>query len=56
VNTLSVELADKHGTSTIIRSKSAFPRIFSLKSFKINKSSSSSDEESEHGRDSEISL
>ncbi|KAK2420358.1 putative membrane protein [Trifolium repens] len=56
VNTLSVELADKHGTSTIIRSKSAFPRIFSLKSFKINKSSSSSDEESEHGRDSETSL
>ncbi|CAK8533174.1 unnamed protein product [Lathyrus sativus] len=55
VNTLSEELADKHGTSTIIRSKSAFPKIFSLKSFKVTKSNIS-DIESEDRRDSETSL
>ncbi|KAI5443354.1 hypothetical protein KIW84_012131 [Lathyrus oleraceus] len=54
VNTLSEELADKHGSSTIIRSKSAFPKIFSLKSFKVNKSNIS-DLESEDRRDSETS-
>lgn len=55
MKTLSEELADKHGTSTIIRSKSAFPRIFSMKSFKVNKSNGS-DEESELERDSESPL
>ncbi|XP_004489561.1 uncharacterized membrane protein At3g27390-like isoform X2 [Cicer arietinum] len=48
VKTLSEELADKYGNSTIIRSKSAFPRIFSLKSFKVNKTVGS-DQESELG-------
>lgn len=55
VKTLSEELADKYGNSTIIRSKSAFPRIFSLKSFKVNKTVGS-DQESELGWVSETSF
>ncbi|XP_061365848.1 uncharacterized membrane protein At3g27390-like [Gastrolobium bilobum] len=55
VKTLSNELADKHGASKIIRSKSAFPRIISLKSFKGTRPNADSDQESEHARDLEIS-
>ncbi|CAJ1947539.1 unnamed protein product [Sphenostylis stenocarpa] len=40
LNTLSDELAEKHGASKIIRSKSAFPRILSLKSFTCQTSKS----------------
>ncbi|KAK7266851.1 hypothetical protein RIF29_19509 [Crotalaria pallida] len=46
VRTLSVELAKKHEASSIIRSKSAFARIISLKSFKVKKTDGS-DQESE---------
>ncbi|RDY05333.1 putative membrane protein, partial [Mucuna pruriens] len=54
LNTLSDELAEKHGASKIFRSKSAFPRILSLKSFK-GKTSNDSAQESEHTRDLETS-
>nr|KYP43966.1 putative membrane protein At3g27390 family [Cajanus cajan] len=54
LNTLSDDLAEKHGASKIIRSKSAFPRILSLKSFK-GKTSNNSGQESEHTIDLETS-
>ncbi|KAJ1412713.1 putative transmembrane protein [Sesbania bispinosa] len=56
VKTLSDELSEKHGASTIIRSKSAFPRIISLKSFKGKRTNGSDDQEPEYARDLEISL
>ncbi|KAG2384305.1 uncharacterized protein HKW66_Vig0149310 [Vigna angularis] len=57
LNTLSDELAEKHGASKIIRSKSAFPRIISLRSFNCQTSKSNdSEQESEHTRDLETSL
>ncbi|XP_027358159.1 uncharacterized membrane protein At3g27390-like [Abrus precatorius] len=55
VNSLSDKLAEKHGAPKIIRSKSAFPRLYSKKSFKGNRTNGS-DQESEHIRDLEISL
>ncbi|KAK7381035.1 hypothetical protein VNO78_33559 [Psophocarpus tetragonolobus] len=56
LNTLSDELSEKHGASKIITSKSAFPRLISLKSFKYHASKpNDSGEESEHTRDLEIS-
>ena len=53
VKTLSDELADKHGDSRIARSKSAFARIISIKSFKRT---NGPDQESENARDSDASL
>ncbi|KAH1193124.1 putative membrane protein [Glycine max] len=46
LNTLSDELSEKHGTTKIIRSKSAFPRILSLKC--QTPKSNDSDQESKH--------
>ncbi|CAL0299151.1 unnamed protein product [Lupinus luteus] len=54
VRTLSDELADKHEASSIIRSKSAFARIISMKSFKGRRTNGSG-QESEHVIDLEIS-
>ncbi|KAL1291884.1 hypothetical protein HN51_060379 [Arachis hypogaea] len=58
VKTLSHELAERHGgasSTTITRSKSAFPRIMSMKSSK-GKRTNGLDEASEHARDLDTSF
>ncbi|XP_061341859.1 uncharacterized membrane protein At3g27390 isoform X1 [Gastrolobium bilobum] len=55
VKTLSDNLAEKHGTSTMTRSKSAFARLISLKSFKGTRTNGSGQGSEHVVRDLEIS-